>query len=674
MNKTNLHNLLGNEKSPYLLQHKDNPVNWHAWGPEAFAKAKSENKLVFLSIGYSTCYWCHVMEKDSFEKDDVAEVLNKYYVAIKVDREEMPEIDAIYMEAVQGMTGQGGWPLSAFLTPDLKPFFGGTFFWRAQFLQILRRAQDEWVNAPQGILEHGERIRQALQEAGTDTAAATGKPDAKIFDATLDALKRGFDSKQGGFGRAPKFPHSMDLDLLLYRYHATHDETLLKMVVQTLDAMARGGIYDQLGGGFHRYSTDDSWFAPHFEKMLYDNALLVNTYLDAHCVTGEKRFADVARETLDYVLREMTHPDGGFYSAQDAGEVDREGEFYVWTHAELEQVLTTDELAHMEILGVTQAGNWEHGKNILHMAEGQDWESRGHPIMHSARKKLFHARQKRPAPHLDTKILVSWNGLMIAAFAKGHRVLGEERYLRAAQKAASFLRRELDVDGNLKRRFCAGEARFAANLDDFAFLISGLLGLYQSDFDEAWVSWALDLQRRQNAGFWDQDAGAYCFAAADDALIVRQKTFYDGVIPSGNAVSLANLVTLEHLCLTGDFLKHVEQLTKTLLTQSGRMLMGCARGLMSLGALADGTREVVALGNPESADIKMACGNFFKSYLPNCIFILGGELADVAQKSPVAILKGKTVQIGKAAFYICEGGSCHAPETDVSVVLQKFKS
>ncbi|MDP2600245.1 MAG: thioredoxin domain-containing protein [Deltaproteobacteria bacterium] len=475
-------NRLAKEKSPYLLQHQHNPVEWYPWGEEAFQAAHHQNKPIFLSIGYSTCYWCHMMEKDSFELAEVADVLNQNFISIKVDREEHPDIDQIYMDAVVSMTGQGGWPMSVFLAPDLKPFYGGTFFWRQQFVQLLNNISAVWKNEPEKILKSSQKItEQLLKMSPSPPVGPACRQAGRVRERGFDQLRENFDPIHGGFGQAPKFPHSMDLNLLLHIHKKTGNAEALEMAKKTLTAMANGEIYDKVGGGFHRYATREDWSEPHYEKMLYDNALLAMTYLEAGYKT-------IAQETLDYVLRDMSDPQGGFYSAQDAGEVGKEGEYYHWTEKTIE-------------------------------------EERA-------------ARTKRKPPHKDDKILTSWNGLMIAAMAKGAKILGEDKYLKAAQNAADFIRSKLYKDHQLLRRFRDGEAKYSGTLDDYAFLIFGLLELGE-------IEWAKELQKNQDDLFWDEKEGGYFFTGKEEPhVIIRKKEYNDGALPSGNAVAAGNLLQL----------------------------------------------------------------------------------------------------------------------------------
>jgi len=612
------YNRLGKEKSPYLLQHKDNPVNWFAWGDEAFQAAKKGNKIIFLSIGYSTCYWCHMMEKDSFELQEVADVLNKDFISIKVDREEHPDVDQIYMDAVVAMTGQGGWPMSVFLTPDLKPFYGGTFFWRAQFLQLLSNTQSVWQKEPEKILESANKITEQLQSPPSSVLPHKGGGDSlsplwervgergnELLQKAFKQFQQSFDHAYGGFGGAPKFPPSKALSLLLRINRRTGNEEALNMVTKTLDAMAQGGIYDHIGGGFHRYSTDERWEVPHFEKMLYDNALLVWTYLEAYQVTKKELYKNVAEETLDYVLREMTHPEGGFYSAQDAGEVDKEGEYYA---------LSAEE------------------------------------------------RHQATPPHKDDKVLTSWNGLMIAAFAKGYQVLGNESYLKAAQKSAAFIKQNLFKDGKLLRRYREGDSKFLGTLDDYAFLIYGLLTLYESDFDGKWIEWAKTLQQTQDKHFWDseKEGGYFSGDPNDKTLFIHKKEFHDGAIPSGNAISALNLLKLYALTFEEEYRKKMETLLATMAGEANRYPSGFAQGLIAIDYYLDSSKEIVIAGPLQDKAAKEIVDFAYKQFLPNKVVTIGN----------------KPLIDDKTTVYVCENNVCKKPTTDLEEakkLIQDFK-
>ena len=600
------YNRLGAEKSPYLLQHKDNPVHWFPWGEEALQAAREENKIIFLSIGYSTCYWCHMMEKDSFEKEEVAEVLNRNFISIKVDREEHPDVDQIYMDAVVGMTGRGGWPLSVFLTPDLKPFFGGTFFWRPQFLRLLSTIHEDWQSGPEEIVQSGAKIAAFLEKQNRIPGAR--EINAQLLRTAFGQLQKRFDKTHGGFGRAPKFPHSMDLSLLLRIHRRTGSEEALTMVTRTLDAMARGGIYDPIGGGFHRYAARQNWSDPHYEKMLYDNALLVSTYLEAYQVTKKQRYAEVVQQSLDYVLREMTHPEGGFYSAQDAGEVGKEGEYYRLSKEE---------------------------------------------------------RSKVPPLHKDDKILTSWNGLMIAAMAKGYQVLDDPRYLEAARKAAIFVQEKLYRNGRLLRRYREGESRFSGTVNDYSFLIHGLLTLYESDFDLRWIHWARDLQSKQDELFWDQKSGGYYLTEpGEKSLLVRKKEFDDGVIPSGNSLTALNLLKLHDLTFDQKYLEKLRQLFGVLSGIVASYPAGYAQMMTAVDYYLDRSKEVAVVGKQGDLALNEIRRFFSQSFLPNKVLAMGEPAGSGDSRIP-AILQGKPMLNDRPTIYVCEDNICKRPTTNL---------
>lgn len=517
------YNRLGKEKSPYLLQHKDNPVHWFAWGPDAFETARRENKPIFLSIGYSTCYWCHMMEKDSFERQEVADVLNAHFISIKVDREEHPDVDQIYMDAVISLTGQGGWPMSVFLTPDLKPFTGGTFFWKDQFVSALARIRELWEKEPQKVLAQAGEITEYLKEKGA--APPHGPVSAELSAKAFEQLRQDFDAVHGGFGGPPKFPHEPVLSFLLCHHRRTQNREALEMTLKTLSAMATGEIFDHVGGGFHRYATQADWNEPHYEKMLYNNALLPLVYSEAFALTGEAKYAAITRQTLAFILKELTHPEGGFFSALDAGEVGREGEYYRFSKEE---------------------------------------------------------REKAKPPRRDEKILTSWNGLMIAAMAET-AATGEQGFLKPAQNAARFAETKLLCNGELLRRFCDHESRFPGTLDDYAFFIHGLLALHAADGDKHWLEWAAELQKKQDGVFWDEKGGGYFFADPRDASIVlKKKEFHDGALPSGNAVSALNLLKLGSITCEENYLNLAKALVERLAAEASKYPAGFPTGLIAI--------------------------------------------------------------------------------------------
>jgi len=586
-----LTNRLISEKSPYLLQHAHNPVDWYPWGDEAFAKARRENKPIFLSVGYSTCHWCHVMAHESFESAAVAKILNVHFVPVKVDREERPDVDRVYMTYVQATTGGGGWPMSVWLTPDLKPFFGGTYFpptdkWgRPGFPTILRRIADAWRNDQKTVIASAESALDYLRGATAMDKAGTAALDAACFDEAYARIRASYDAECGGFGGAPKFPRPVVPDFLLRYYIRTQEKAALDMVLVTLRKMAEGGMYDHLGSGFHRYSVDARWHVPHFEKMLYDQAQLVNTYLRAYQLTRDPFHARIARETLDYVLRDMTGPDGQFYSAEDADSdipcqpgQHAEGAFYVWTQAEVEALLPgMDGQLFAYRYGVVPDGNVQEdphgeftGKNVLYLAQTLEataaqfalTATEAEALLAAARRKLFEARKGRPRPHRDDKSITAWNGLMISAFARAYQVLGEAAYLAAARRAAAFIRQNL-VDGKtggLWRRYRDGEAAIAGYADDYAFLIQGLIDLYEAGLDVDLLTWAVALQTRMDNDFRDAEQGGYfSTTGTDQTVLMRMKEEYDGAEPSPNSIAVMNLLRLAQMTEKAAYAEKAEE-------------------------------------------------------------------------------------------------------------------
>jgi uncharacterized protein YyaL (SSP411 family) len=666
-------NRLKFEKSPYLLQHKDNPVHWYAWGKEAFDAAKAENKPIFLSIGYSTCHWCHVMEHDSFERQNVADALNRSFISIKVDREERPDVDDIYMSAVHAMGQRGGWPLSLFLTPDLKPFFGGTYWPREQFLAVLGKLDQIWREQPEKIEESGNSILdylKAQKNMATNAAGGSLRSDEDLFSEFFRSSFMNFDKRWGGFGMAPKFPHTMQLATLLRIHRRSGENQALEMVTLTLDKMARGGIYDHLGGGFARYSTDPQWLVPHFEKMLYDNALMARIYLETYQVTGQKMFASVAREVLDYVLRDMNHPGGGFYSAEDADSEGEEGKFYVWKEEELKGALTPEEFELFnKIYGVTQEGNFEHRTNILSLQWGYGWGDKENSLLLSAQKKLFDVREKRIHPHKDDKILTSWNGLMISAMALGYQVLGDERYLKAAHEAADFLRKNLYRDQKLLARYRDGEGRFAAYLDDYAYLIQGLLDLYESDFDPEILKWALALQAKQKELFWDPVGGGYFFSdGSDPSLLVRGKEGNDGAIPNGNAVSTLNLLRLSDLSLEPSYREDALAIFNTFSKTLNEYPHIFSQMLIAYDYSTDRSKEIAVISPTQDSEAALFLKDLRGQFVPNVAL----AWAEPGKNFP-KLVGEKTLLNAKATFYVCEEQTCKKPTNDRQEALEQVK-
>jgi uncharacterized protein YyaL (SSP411 family) len=693
-------NRLADEKSPYLLQHAHNPVDWYPWGEEAFARAKADDKPIFLSIGYSTCHWCHVMERESFEDAAIAELLNEHFVAIKVDREERPDVDRVYMTYVQAATGSGGWPLTVFLTPDLQPFLGGTYFppegryGMPGLREVLLKVLQAWRTERERLLKSARKVTAALQES--QAAPEQGGPavgPAEMAKA-YEHLRLSYDGDHAGFGRAPKFPQPVVLGFLL-RYHArTGDADARDMVLQTLRAMAEGGVHDQLGGGFHRYSTDDRWFLPHFEKMLYDQAQLTIAYVEAYQVSRDSFYAEVARDVLDYVLKEMTGPAGQFYSAQDADSaVDysrphekAEGRYYVWTADEIREALGPEQAALAACrYGALPGGNVAEdpheefaGRNVLYAARGIEETARRFGLppaqvrmdLAGARRRLLEARRARPGPLLDDKTLVSWNGLMISACARAGAVLGEARYQQAAAKAAGVIRRELyrPRDGTLYRRLREGEAKVEGFLDDYAFYIQGLIDLYESTFDAGWIALALELQRHQDERFWDAQAGGYFSTAGrDGSILLRFKDASDGAEPSGNSVAVMNLLRLGQMTGDAELLRKAQRALECFAPQMHQYAVAMPQMLSAADFHRGPPVQIVLAGRMESPDLQALLREVHAHYIPNKVLLLAGE-DEGRGHAPMGAdyLKIAHPIGGKAAAYVCRDFTCRLPATDPS--------
>jgi len=656
-------NQLTNETSPYLLQHADNPVDWYPWGEEAFQKARSEDKPIFLSIGYSACHWCHVMAHESFENERAASVLNEHFVSIKVDREERPDLDCIYMSAVQALTGRGGWPMSVFLTPDAHPFYGGTYFppvpryGMPSFTQVLLSVAEAWRDRRQELLQGGEHLVAAIELQGQARDDVEG---GDLKDETLDVafenIQQGFDHAHGGWGGAPKFPQPMTLEFLLRYHHVMGHQEALQMVTRTLTAMARGGMYDQLGGGFHRYSVDDRWLVPHFEKMLYDNAQLARVYLHAWQVSEDPFYRTIVEETLDYVAREMTHSAGGFYSTQDADSEGEEGKFFVWTVDELKAVLGAETDRFLKAYGVTERGNFE-GKNILELVGGLGERE----ALVEARRKLFEARGERVHPGRDEKVLTSWNGLMLAAFAEAARVLGRDDYRLVAERNADFLLRELRGDGDrLYHTWKAGVAKVNGYLEDHVHLVEGLLELYQATFDPRWYVAATALAETMIEHF---SAPVGFFDTSDDheELIVRPRELQDNAVPSGNGMAALVLQRLAGLAVEpayADLARHSLRHMQRLLAQHplafGQWLIALDYGLAH-------PREVGIVGDAAAIDTRALLDICMTGYRPHQIVAVGdgGTVS-----SAVPLLRDRGRVEGRAAAYVCVDFTCRRPVTE----------
>ena len=704
-------NRLAGERSPYLLQHAGNPVAWYPWGDEALARARAEDKPIFLSIGYSTCHWCHVMEHESFENPAIAEILNADFISIKVDREERPDVDRVYMAFVQATTGAGGWPMTVFLTPDLKPFYGGTYFpptsrWgRPGFADLLAELARVWKH-DRARVDHAagelfDRLR-LVTASGRRPGGETGVATPEALDAGVEQFQMAFDTRRGGFGDAPKFPRPSEL-LFLLREHARRAaggsgaQAPRLMAVETLRAMALGGMRDHIGGGFHRYSVDGDWRVPHFEKMLYDQAQLVLAYLEAAQATGDAFFASVAEDTLEYVLRDMTGSGGGFYSAEDADSVPpehagspgarkTEGAFYIWSDAEIGALLGDDAAIARRRFGIEPGGNAPHdpqgeftGRNLLYTAQTiEDVAIRSgktpddvKAALERIRRTLFEARSVRPRPHLDDKILTAWNGLMIAAFARAARVLPDSpaapTYLAAARRAAGFIRHTLwrEPERRLLRRYRDGEAAIDGYAEDYAYLIFGLLEMFQADGDPAWLDWAARLQATQDERFWDEADAAWFSTSGDDpTVLLRMKEDYDGAEPAASSVSVLNLLTLAHLTGAPGALEKAERTLARLGPRIGAAARAVPMMMCALSAWHAGLSQVVVVGPAHSERTRTLRAALARHYLPFAIAVpVEPGPAQEALAARLPFIGAMTPGSGAAA-YVCRDFTCHQPVSE----------
>ncbi len=665
-------NRLGEETSPYLLQHADNPVDWYPWGEEAFETARQQDKPIFLSVGYSACHWCHVMAHESFENEAIAKSMNAHFVNIKVDREERPDVDEIYMNAVQLMTQQGGWPMSVFLTPDAEPFYGGTYFppesryGRPGFGQVLESIATTYREKREDVSRASGRMIEGLERLGRLSASEEGL-ESDLVERAAVKLSQNVDDRFGGFGTQPKFPNTMNLDLLLRHHVHTGDTDVLNCVTLTLDRMATGGIYDQLGGGFHRYSVDHRWLVPHFEKMLYDNALLSRLYTRAYGVTRHALYERIAVETLVYVLREMTSPQGSFYATQDADSEGEEGKFFVWTLEEVEAVVGSEEAGALcAYYDVTPSGNFE-GRNILNVP--QDPESVAHSLgvdvtsllatLDRGRNAMFDARSQRVAPDRDDKVLANWNGLMISAMAVAGRVFGHSRFDEAASKAARFILDEMrQDDGRLWHVYQDGRPRFNGYHDDYACVVNGLIDLYETTFERGWLEEAGDLVDVMVDQFWDDADGGFFYTGRDhEALIVRSKNPYDNATPSGNAVAATALLRLATLTGRSEWADLAESTVRLFLPFLREMPSGFGQMLMAADFVLKGPTELVCVGEPGDPDLETLVQTGWRTFVPNLV---------VARTSPddgqaLAITKDRVLVDGKATAYVCRDRVCSLP-------------
>jgi uncharacterized protein YyaL (SSP411 family) len=691
------YNRLSSESSPYLLQHATNPVDWYPWGEDAFAKARKEDKPIFLSIGYSTCHWCHVMEHESFADEEVAALLNKYFVSVKVDREERPDIDQVYMAVTQTMTGRGGWPNNVFLTPDKKPFFAGTYFpkqarWGLPgLMELLPKIAEIWQNDRENVLKSAEQITNLL--ASRSNPNPGDALDQSILDKARNQLAEIYDPQYGGFGQAPKFPTPHILTFLLRRYHYNEDAKALAMVENTLTRMRLGGIHDHIGFGFHRYSTDGQWLVPHFEKMLYDQALLAMAYTEAYQATGKEFYARTIEEIFTYILRDMTSNEGGFYSAEDADSEGVEGKFYLWTLPQIQKILGKEETeTFKKIYNLEDTGNFKiqeaeqtAGSNILHLkmtlpdlaAELGLPEKQLLQRLEKNREQLFRMRKKRVHPFKDDKILTDWNGLMIAALAKAGLALDKPRYIAAAVRAADFLMLKLrDKNSRLVKRYRKGIAGLPAHLDDYAFVVWGFLELYEATLKAIYLQEAIRLNDQLLEHFWDQQGGGL-FMTADDSekLLIRNKKIFDGATPSGNSVAALNLLRLGHMTGSEDYLKKAEGISRAFSESVNRYPPGHAHLMVALDYALNPSYEVVIVGRPAAKDTIAMLKALRKPFLPSKVVLLrpadkkaAAEIIRMAPYTEFMVSKD-----GRATAYVCTNFVCKLPTTDVAQMLANLQ-
>ncbi len=686
-------NRLVHETSPYLLQHAHNPVDWYPWGPDALRVAKEQNRPILLSIGYSACHWCHVMERESFESEAIASLMNQHFVCIQVDREERPDLDEIYMQATVAMNhGQGGWPMTVFLTPEQEPFFAGTYFppedrWgRPGFPAVLKKVVEYWNHDPAGLRTQARDFTNRLK--GELKIPAPVSVSESILDEAVSQFRDEFDERNGGFGDAPKFPPAAGLSLLLRCYRRNGDNRTLQMVTRTLDAMAAGGIYDHIGGGFARYSTDARWLVPHFEKMLYDNALLTLTYLEGYQATGREDFARVAREVLRYVARDMTSPEGAFYSATDAdslapGGHREEGWFYTWTPRDIEAILGPKDTRAVETYyGLTTGGNFE-GRNILYTPRSLDEVAHELKLapealrstIEEAKDTLYAARMKRPAPHRDEKVLTAWNGLMISAYARAALILGERTYAEQAARAADFILRHMRQEGRLLRSYKDRRAALNAYLDDYAFLSAGLLDLYEATHALRWLKEAIGLDAILERSYEDQKQGGYFMTSHDhEALLAREKPAYDGAEPSGNSVQLLNLLRLSELTTHDRYRQRAERTLRTFNERLSKAPAALSEMLLALDFYLDTPKEIVLVTPSNHGEAEPFLAKLRSTFLPNRVLVVSPEGEDLkAQAKTVPFLDGKVARNGKATAYVCERQVCKYPTQDPAVFARQIK-
>jgi uncharacterized protein len=688
MRKTNR---LINEKSPYLLQHAYNPVDWYPWGEEAFSKAKEENKPVFLSIGYSTCHWCHVMEKESFENSQVAELMNNAFISVKVDREERPDIDGIYMTVCQMLTGSGGWPLTIIMTPDKKPFFAGTYFpkenryGRSGMLDLVQKIDQIWKSRKEDILKSADEITNAVKNVNvSETQQDIG---IDVPDKTYIDLSKRYDSYHGGFGNAPKFPTPHNLLFLLRYWYRTKDNNALEMVEKTLTEMRKGGMYDHLGYGFHRYSTDQKWLVPHFEKMLYDQALICTAYLETYQATGNPFFRETAEEILEYVMRDMTSPEGAFYSAEDADSEGEEGKFYLWEENEIRNLLKENADLFITVFNVKKDGNWtdpvngSSGKtNILHLTESYKelaaeynlTEEELKKILSELKKVLFDIREKRIHPYKDDKVLTDWNALMISAFAKAYIITGKKEYYSIAEKSVKFISEKLTSGNKLIHRYRDGVAGLPAHLDDYAFFINALLDMYEAGFNSSYLKDAVHYTAILNEEFKDETGGSFFFTSKDgEELITRQKDLYDGAIPSGNSVSILNLLRLGRLTGNIDYERQAMEIVYSFASAIKSSPSAYTYTISALEFALGRSYEIIFASEKKEEELNKLLDALNKEFIPNKVVTLYSpddhELLSIAP-----FLNNYKQKENKTTVYVCRNFQCSLPVFTSGEMLEEL--
>ncbi len=693
MPKENMHqkaNRLINEKSPYLLQHAYNPVDWYSWGEEAFNKAKTEDKPIFLSIGYSTCHWCHVMSHESFEDERVAELMNDTFVSIKVDREERPDIDGVYMAVCQMMTGSGGWPLTIIMTPDKKPFFAATYlpresrYGRMGMMELAPRVKELWEKNRRDIVQSADRITNSLQEVRDDREG--DMPGREILEKAYKNFSRSFDKVNGGFGKAPKFPTPHNLMFLLRYWRRSGEREALDIVTKTLDSMAMGGIFDHVGYGFHRYSTDSKWLLPHFEKMLYDQALIAMSYTEAYQASGNEEYKKMAERIYEYLKRDMLSPEGGFYSAEDADSEGEEGKFYVWSIEEIKEVLgEEDSKFAIEIYNLSEQGNFKEeatgerrGLNILHMKKpvsivGEELGFENiEDILNKVKKSLFEHRNKRVRPGRDDKILADWNGLIIAALAKSSVAFGNSEYGEMAKKTCDFIIKGINDNGRLMHRYKDGEWSIPRNVDDYSFVIWGMLELYEAVFEVKYLRTAIELMDELIKHFWDEEAGGFYFTSSDaEALIMRNKEVYDGAVPSGNSAALLNLIRLSRITGESRYEELAHSLIKAFSGTVSQMPYGYSHFLCGIDFVLGPTYEVVISGKKAASDTEEMIRALNNRFIPEKVVVFNPigentkEINEIAQYT-----SGQEAINGKATAYVCMNYACKRPTNSVEEMIE----